>query len=369
MDPSIAVVGSGNLSYTMVSDLTLAGYKVNFLTQTEEIEKISRLGGINLTGEPSALISGKTGLAKPNITTTDPKKALKDVDIVFIDVPANEYETQIIKIAPHINDEQILNFNTYGYWASLRAHNILKKMNKENVVISESPAPLYWCSANEGNARSYLIRKQLPLAAFPGNKSKEVYDIIKTVFPVYTLAKNVLQTNFDNINMLIHPSLTLLNLGDLDRRENEKIDFYKLYNTVTSSTLADVQDRERIDVCKAYRISYTSLREYIIKYYGSNGNTTYEAINNCNAYKNPGWITNSNGIKNMISLYDVPQAMMPFLSLAKIADITAPITSYIVDIFTELLPCKNKLSLNVLGFSGLNKEMINSYVTEGRVET
>ena len=130
MKHRIAVFGNErNSGYTITADLTLAGYEVNFFELPEfgdAAARIQKLGGIELAGETEALISGKTGLAKPNMVTTNPQEALENVDIIFADLPHSDYETRFKAIAPYLKDGQIVHFNTYGAWGCLRVANILK---------------------------------------------------------------------------------------------------------------------------------------------------------------------------------------------------------------------------------------------------
>ena len=125
MKPTIATYGNElpNLAFAIAADLRLAGYKVNvfdFPEYGEKLEPIKKLGGFNVTGNCKALASGKTGFAKVNMVTTDPQMALKDADVIFIDVPIHDIEKRVESIVPYIKDGSILHFSYYGYCPSLR---------------------------------------------------------------------------------------------------------------------------------------------------------------------------------------------------------------------------------------------------------
>ena len=51
--------------------------------------------GTHVTGDTNVIASGKTGFAKLNRVTTDLQKALKGVDLIFVDVPVHEFETRL----------------------------------------------------------------------------------------------------------------------------------------------------------------------------------------------------------------------------------------------------------------------------------
>ena len=58
------------------------------------------LGGFKLNGNPEGMVSAKTGFAEPYLISTDPKEALAEVDVLFIDIPADDYENRFGAIAP-----------------------------------------------------------------------------------------------------------------------------------------------------------------------------------------------------------------------------------------------------------------------------
>lgn len=372
MKPKIAVFGNArNVGYITAGDLTLAGYEVNLLELPEFQQTIApaqKTGGIHLTGNLQALISGKTGFAKPNMITTEAEKALEDVDVVFVDAPVFDYETRFKTIAPYLRNGQIVHFNTYGYWPCLRVASNLKQVCKENVILTESPAPIYSVRSNNGQITSTCIRKRLPLAAFPGKKSKEAIEVLKPIYPTFEKAKNVLQTNFENINLLVHPGIAVLNIGYFDRAEEKgkTVGFYSIGNTTHTGILSEAQDRERIAVCQAYELAYTSLREYIIRYYGSSGKTIYEAILNCKFYQ--GIPPRPADIWIQWLKPDLLLSHVPFALLADLAGISVPIHRAIIEIVGAVLETdfwKNGLTLDKLGLAGLTTAEVIRYVTEG----
>lgn len=121
MSHIITVFGAGLDAQTIVADLTLAGFDVNMLTLPEQniaIENcIKENGGIYLEGDKT--ISGSSGLATTNMVTANAKKAIKDADVIVFTQPSSGYEERMKYIAPYLEDDQIINFNTYDYWPSL----------------------------------------------------------------------------------------------------------------------------------------------------------------------------------------------------------------------------------------------------------
>ena len=376
MKPKVAVYGNQelNIGHGIAADLTLAGYEVNLFDLPrfhESIAPLEKLGGIQVGGEPKALTSGKIGFAKINMITTDPEKALKDVDVLFVDVPQQDYESRFETIAPYIKDGTIVNFNNYGYWPSLRVIKILKQLGKKDVILTECNAPFYVARGKGGNIDFSIMRKGIPLSVFPSKKSEEAFKVLKAMFPTFELAKNVLETNFENLNMLGHAGIALLNVAYFDRAADHgerTAYFYKTGITKHTGRLSEAQDRDRIKVCKAYQVAYTPFREFMRRYYGASGKRLDEALLGCKfiqgipPYSTDIWAT---WLRD-----DVGLAMVPLVLLAELAGVPTPIYRGFVDIFGALMETdfwKTGLTLDRLGLSGLSVDEVIKYVEEGKL--
>ena len=57
----------------------------------------------------------------------------------------------------------------------------------------------------------------LPLTAFPSNRSKTVLARLAASTKSLELCRNVIETNLESMNLLIHPAMALLNVGYYDR--------------------------------------------------------------------------------------------------------------------------------------------------------
>ncbi len=263
MSHKITVFGAGLDAQIIVADLTLAGFKTNMLTllgQNISLENyVKKEGGIYLEGDKT--MSGKSGLATPNMVTSNAKEAIKDADVVIFTQPSSDYEERMKYIAPYIEDDQIINFNTYGYWPSL----IVRKYTKKKVILTESPAPIYWPTGKTGKVKPLFIRNHVPVAAFPSNRNEQALSVLRDIFPQFEMAKNIIQTNLENINLMVHPPIALLNIGWFDRYEvkGEKIGFYETGNTVHTGLLMELLDEERRAICKAFKVRALPIDEYV----------------------------------------------------------------------------------------------------------
>jgi opine dehydrogenase len=374
MRPKIAVYGNQhmNLGHAIAADLTLAGHEVTVFDLPEygrTVEPLLNMGGIHVSGDPKALVSGKTGFAKPHKITTDPEEALRGVDLLFIDVPTDEFETRLKPILPYIRDGAVLHFNYYGYWPSLRVAPLLKEAGKADVKVTECPSCLYYARGKEGRLDFEVMKEGVALSVFPSVKSKEAFQVIQSVYPNFELAENILATNFENLNLLWHPAIALLNVAHFDRekeRGENTAYFYQTGITEHTGLLTEAQDREREPLCKAYGVPYHSLRDLTRKYSKGTGKTMTEAQRNSNFIKGSPAFDVEQWARWIH--WDMPLAVVPMVLLADLAEIPLPINRGLVDLFGALLQTdfwKTGLTLERLGLAGLSVRDVLRYVSGG----
>lgn len=375
MKPVVAVYGNSglNIGHGVAADLSLAGYEVHLFDLPrfhESLMPIQRLGGVHVGGNADALTSGRTGFTEINMITTDPEEALRDADVLFIDVyPAYGVEERFKPIARHLKEGAVVNFNNYGYWPSLRVAGILRELGREDVTVTETSAPLYVARGKDGYLDFSLMRKGTPLSAFPASRSQEAFKALRQLYPSLKPAVNVLETNFDNLNMQGHSGIALLNVAYFERAEEHGDSTAYFYGTgITPSTgvLTEAQDREREGVCEAYGVPYTPFSDTIKRYYGGEGETldklelSTEFIRGIPAYSTDIW---AHWVRA-----DLSMAMVPFVQLADLAGVRTPIHRGFVDIFGAVLKTDfwgTGYTLDRLGLGGLSVEEIIGYVMDG----
>jgi opine dehydrogenase len=362
----IAVLGAGNGGHAMAADLTLGGHTVNLFDRyPEPIQAIRKAGGITLTGEAVY----KEGFAKLNRATNDMKEALeKDVEVVMITVPAFAHQYMIENSAPFLRDGQIVVFNT-GYWGSLRFHNYLQKLGKTEVQLVETAILIYSCRIN-GPASVFIdgLKKEMAVAAFPAGRIGNALKVLNTLYPQFTKAKSVLETNFNNLNPIFHPAITLLNAGLSERTKGDYV-FYKDGVTPSVGRVIETIDGERREIAKDLGVDLLPSKEWLYNYYGSKGKDLYEAIQNTKPYQDPKERGPDNLQKTRFVIEDVPYGLVPMASLGDAVGKQAPTIKAIISLLSVINQTdywQEGNTVGKLGLSGLNGEGIVRFVTEGR---
>ncbi|MBN1103670.1 MAG: NAD/NADP octopine/nopaline dehydrogenase family protein [Deltaproteobacteria bacterium] len=374
MRPKIAVYGNQhmNLGHAVAADLTLAGHEVTVFDLPEHGNTIAPLldmGGIHVSGNPKALVSGKTGFAKPHRISTDPEEALRGVDLLFIDVPTDAFETRLEPIIPYIRDGAVLHFNYYGYWPSLRVAPLLRKAGKGGVMVTECPTCLYYARGKEGRLTFEVMKERVSLSVFPAVRTAEAFRVMRAAYPNFEPAQNVLATNFENLNLLWHPAIALLNAAHFDRekeRGEKTAYFYQTGITEHTACLSEAQDRERESLCNAYGVPYHSLRDLTRQYVAGTGKTMTEVQRSSNFIQGSPAFDVDQWARWIC--WDMPLGVVPMVLLADLAGVPLPIHRGLVDIFGALLETdfwKTGLTLERLGLAGFSVREVLDYVTQG----
>ena len=377
MTAAIAIVGnsSRNVGIPMAGDLALGGHDVRLMLgadRRESLEAVRAAGGVSLEVPAERTLSGRSGLGTPRVLTDDPAEAVAGADLVVLDVEAQEIESRAAEIMPHLENGQVLYVNTHGYWPGLRLAPALRAANKAGVTVVEGIAPNISARRAGATVTAYTLRSDVPVAAFPANRMSAAEPFLPLIMGSAELCRDVIETNFENLNLLVHPAMALLNVGYFDRAEaaGDPASFYGTGNTVHAGRLAEAMDAERPAACAAFGVRFRSLLEHIHRIYGGGGDTVHEAVKQSPVYSASGMLPPD--IWRSWMGDDVPLAHVPFVLLSELAGVPVPLHRGFVDIVDALLGAeswKDGLNLERLGLAGMSVEQVRAYAETGDPET
>lgn len=375
MPLKIAVIGNTgmNIGAAVAGDMALAGHEVRFLLwpeQKECLDACRAAGGVHV-GEPaSETVSGKTGLGRIPIITDDPAEALAGAELVVVDEIQLNLEARAKDFIPHLENGQVLHVNMHGYWPGFRLASMLRTADKAGVTVTEGVTPTHAAARTGANVTPGFIRRALPLAAFPANRSEMAMARLAAITKSVEPCQNVIATNLESMNLLIHPAMSLLNVGYFDRAEarGERASFYGTGNTAHAGKLVEALDAERPAVCAAYGVRYRSVLDHIRVLYGGDGENVHDAVGQSAFYRGVGDLPAD--IWRTWLGTDLPLAHVPFVLLAEAAGCSATLHRGFVDIVAALLdtkPWEDGLTLERLGLAGMDTAAMTAYAETGDV--
>jgi opine dehydrogenase len=365
--PRVAVCGAGRAGLSMAADLALMGCEVN-LFQIAEFEEtltpIRNRRGIEITGETQ---SGKTGLATVSLATTDPKEAIRGVDLIIVAAPAFGHKVFFDQFSPYLEEGQNILVST-SYWACLRFAPKLREMGiLDKITLAEASIMPYACTLIEpGVVHIYRTKqKDVKIAAFPAKKTEKIFDVVKTVYPQHEKAPSVLWTSLGCLNTPVHAPFTIPMAGLMFDRYPGGCKFYG-EATTPGARLIEAYDKERLAIAKQLGVEIESEAKAMFTLYGYKGKDLADAMRKS---EHADMFCDIVFMKGLLE-EDLRYFYVSLSQLGDLLGIPTPVTKGIIGILSVMLDVdywQGATTLENLGLAGLNKEQIVKYATEGKV--
>lgn len=336
----------------MAAHLASMGHRVRLYNRSlEKLAGIVETRRITLSG--ALQLEGSL-----EFITDDLGKAVLGADLIMVVTTASAHRAIAGQLSPFLKDGQIVLLNPGRTCGALEFRNTLQEHGvKARVYVAEAQTLIYACrKVAEGMVNVIGVKDKVLVAAYPSADTRHVMDVLKPVFPCFHAADNVLQTSFENIGAMFHPSVVLFNAASIER--GEKFYFYRDM-TDGLARMIEEADRERIAVAAAYGISPIPAYEWVSYAYGGvEGNTLCERMQNNPAYYD---ILAPKTIYCRQITEDIPTGIVPFAQLGKAAGVPTPLFDSLISMCSILLGrdfMKEGRTLERLGLGGLSRDGI-----------
>ena len=182
-------------------------------------------------------------------------------ELVVVVGPAYATEPQAADAAPHLTEGM----------AVLVCPGLLRGRDRLQARARGSSSTTTASSSARRSTLPYAVRVTEPgvinvflklktdvyLAALPRAGTDRLYDLVKDVWPAVEKAESVFQTTLQNGNPVIHPAVTLLNAGLLERTGGDFL-FYEEGVTESVGRLIEAVDDERLAIAAALGVTILS---------------------------------------------------------------------------------------------------------------
>jgi opine dehydrogenase len=252
----VAVLGAGNGGVASAFDFAQHGHEVSlyappeFETNTVAVE---RAGGITASGDLQ-------GFAPIRYAGNDPAEALAGAELVVLVGPAYSTEPLAALVGPHLADGMAV-LVCPGSCAGAIAfkHAAGLELDDDRVIVGETHTLPYAVRVTEPGVVNVFLKLTtgVYLAALPRAGTARLHDLVKDVWPAVEKAESVLQTTLQNGNPVIHPAVTLLNAGLLERTGGDFL-FYEEGVTESVGRLIEAVDAERLAIAAGLGVTILS---------------------------------------------------------------------------------------------------------------
>lgn len=358
--PVFTILGGGNGGFCTAGDLALRGYQVRLYESpafANTLEPVIQAGGIHMRG-----VAGE-GFARPALVTTDIETALEGADIILAVVPAMGHKLLARACAPFLKAGQVLVLipGCFGGALEYRQEH-LAHGGSPDILLAETTTFMY-AAKKEGENKVWArgLKKYLPLAALPAQRTAEVVACLKPVYPQIVPATNVLDTSFHNLNHIVHPVAMVLNVGFIESCRIENWYLYPDGYTQSAGRVGDQLDLERLAILDAFGIEGVSVVETLHRYYGHqgmDGDNLYELFSNSPVHKPA---RGPKSTQNRLLTEDIPYGLVPMASFARLVGVPTPLMDAIITLgstINEQDYRQTGRSIESLGLGGMTPDEI-----------
>ncbi len=359
MSTKLAILGAGHGGQGLAAYLALAGHDVSLYNRSKSrLHPIQKQKGIRVEGEIN-------GFARLTSCTSSIQKALSDVDLIFLVVPASAHRDLARKCAPYLTPEQLVVLIPGRTGGALEFSAMVEELSGWRPIIAEAQTfPLVSRVIESGRAQVSAIKAELPVAAFPAKHTKMVCDLISSVLPNVRDAEDVLETGLANIGSVFHPAPLILNIGRAETTNGQ----YNHYLEGVSASVARFLERidaERVAVGNAFGKDILSAAEWLRKVYNSEGNTLYECLHTTSCYQGLGA---PNSLNHRYIFEDVPTGLVPIAAIGELAGVPTPTIRATIAMASQLCGrdfWREGRNVENLGITDLSPPELLMYVWEG----
>jgi opine dehydrogenase len=243
---TVAVLGAGHGGCAAAADLGRRGYRVRLHARNaERLAPLRERGGIEAHGV-------QHGLVLIDLMTTDLGDAVRGADLIMPVVPSVAHAPYARALAGLLAEDQPIFLNPGHTGGGLHLLHELRGAGHTAPVKCCEAVTLTYITRMEGPAlvNIYSYTRRLRFAALPGHCTKQMFDLVRPLYPDIVMATNVLETGLNNINAVFHPPGMLMNAGWIERHRGDFL-FYREGITASVGRVTGAVDAERLAVARA----------------------------------------------------------------------------------------------------------------------
>lgn len=321
------VIGAGSGGRAFAAYLSSKGHEVTMYNRSYyRICDIRKTREIKVEGELEGTFPIK-------YATQNLWYAVKDVDFIFIVTPASAHRTIAKQLALLLKEGQFIILNPGRTFGAIEFAKIVEEKRGDfPCFIAETQTLLFTCRADTSNGVSILkIKDSVNFSTYPDKYVDFFYEMMKDTFPQLIPIDNYLEVTLNNIGMLVHPAISLLNAGMMDSGCSFK--FYSEGASPRTCMVLEKIESEINQIFKRLGIKQFRFHKWAKRSYGVKAKSVHEAIQKIEPYKT------IDAPKELVTRYfteDVPTGLVPIASLADYLDINTPTINSIIHLASIL---------------------------------
>lgn len=247
----------------------------------------------------------------------------------MIVTPASAHKDIAENITPFLSNNQIIVLNPGRTFGSVEFKRIIEKKRKYlSIIVGETQTLLFTARELPENGVNIIkIKDSVSFSTFPSTHIYKACDRLMGIFPQFDPTDNYLEVTLNNIGMLLHPAISLLNAGMIDFGKNFK--FYREGATYKVCKILEWVEFEINEIFKKLGLQQFRYYKWAKKAYGVEATSTFEALQKIEAYSD---INAPDKLINRYFTEDVPTGLVPLTSLGSFLNVPTPTIHSIIQL-------------------------------------
>lgn len=330
----ISILGAGNAGCAVAADLTLHGHEVTLIKTSHAMHDDNFEYLVNNNGKMTLNEFGEIKTANIAKVTREISE-LKGSEVVIIYIQSNYHEQLIERIAPYLEDNQIVLINP-GY---LSTAYVLKHCPDKKLIIAEAQSSFIDGRIMEpGLFRVGFRNVRNPIGIYPSARKQEAIVKLDQLQERLVYLDSVFEAALHNPNLIVHTVGSVMSIPRIEKSHGDFCMYHEAYTRDNPATwrILDALDAEKMNVLEALgfkRLSYVEACKY--------RNSLDETIDAKEVFLNYAEMpTRAKGPTKVDSRYiseDVPQGLVMLESLGYSLNIPTPICTALIEIATVAL--------------------------------
>ena len=353
----VAVLGAGNGGVASAFDFARHGHDVALYAPPEygeNVVAVNRAGGISSSGELD-------GFAPVRYAGHDAAEAMAGAELVLLVGPAYATEPLAAAAGPHMTEDVavlVCPGSCAGAITFKRAVGL--ELDDPRYIVGETSTLPYAVRVTEPGAVNvfHKLTSDVFLAGVPRAGTDRLYAMVSDVWPAVERAESVFQTTLQNGNPVIHPAVTLLNAGLLERTGGRFL-FYEEGVTEGVGRLIEAVDLERIAIAAKLGLEILSepaigVRQgYMLEENYSTGYSTAPGFQGIGA---------QSSLDHRYLTEDVGYSLVFLSDLATRLEVPTPVIDAVIAIASVVLgrdfTAEGKRTMRSLGLEGMSPQQL-----------
>lgn len=330
----IAMLGAGNAGCAVAADLTMHGHEVTLIKTSHSMHDDNF--NFLLENEGKMTLNEFGDIKSANIHKLSRDIAdIQGAEIVIIYIQTRFHEQLIERVAPYLQDGQVLLINP-GY---LSTAYVLKHVKGKDLIIAEAESSFIDGRIMEpGYFRVGFRNVRNPIGIYPSARKEEAIAKLDQLGERFVYLDSVVEAALHNPNLVVHTVGSVMSIPRIEKSKGDFCLYHEAYTRDNPATwrILEALDLEKMNVLEKLgfeRLSYVEACKY--------RNSLDDSMDAKEVFLDYAEMdTRAKGPTTVDSRYiseDVPQGLVMLEALGKALHVETPITSGLIAIASAAL--------------------------------